>query len=85
MVKRPPVLFRSKFAAALLALVALLLVAAPEQSRADDKQLWAALAKGGGTVALMRHALAPGTGDPADITARLQAAIESVSIAASEA
>lgn len=66
MVKRSRALFRLFSAAALPAFVALLLVAAPGQSRADDKELWAALAKGGGTVALMRHALAPGTGDPAD-------------------
>jgi phosphohistidine phosphatase SixA len=41
-------------------LLALLLAAAP--ARADDS-LWAALAEGG-HVALMRHAHAPGTGDP---------------------
>ena len=40
--------------------LALLLAAAPAQA---DEMLWAALAAGG-HVALMRHALAPGTGDP---------------------
>jgi len=33
--------------------------------RADETALWAAL-RSGGHVALLRHALAPGTGDPAD-------------------
>jgi phosphohistidine phosphatase SixA len=45
-----------------IVLLALLLAAAP--TRADDA-LWAALAEGG-HVALMRHARAPGTGDPED-------------------
>ena len=42
------------------ALLALLLAAAPARA---DEALWAALADGG-HVALMRHARAPGTGDP---------------------
>lgn len=47
--------------AALLGLAALLSAAAP--ALADDAALWRALA-GGGHVAIMRHATAPGTGDP---------------------
>jgi phosphohistidine phosphatase SixA len=55
---------RNLLASALAALVALVIAAAPVQARDDEKALWAAFAKGGGVVALMRHALAPGTGDP---------------------
>lgn len=47
----------------LLAFVALLVAAAP--ARADEAAAWAALRQGG-VVALMRHADAPGVGDPAD-------------------
>lgn len=55
------------------ALLALVLVAAmawpsPASSAPKDEALWQALAKGGGVVALMRHALAPGGGDPANFT-----------------
>lgn len=46
--------------------VLMLLWALPAPTGAESQTaLWAAL-KGGGHVALMRHALAPGTGDPAD-------------------
>jgi phosphohistidine phosphatase SixA len=48
-------------AGALLAI--LLALPAAAQAPADEAALWAALA-GGGHAALMRHALAPGTGDP---------------------
>ncbi|MDJ0948845.1 MAG: histidine phosphatase family protein [Alphaproteobacteria bacterium] len=43
--------------------VALLVCGAPVPAIADDTALWTAL-RSGGHVALMRHALAPGTGDP---------------------
>lgn len=51
----------------LLLALTLLLSPAPAVARADaaeEAALWAAL-RAGGHVALMRHALAPGTGDPA--------------------
>lgn len=67
MIRRCPT--RSLPALPMLAL-ALLLVAS-FQARAQPAQgndaAWAALTRGG-HVALMRHALAPGTGDPADFT-----------------
>jgi broad specificity phosphatase PhoE len=44
-----------------------LLVGAPDRLLADEVALWGRL-KSGGHVALLRHALAPGTGDPADFT-----------------
>src|SRR3546814_19621292 len=44
-------------------LVLLCVVAAPSEA-AEPKELWAAL-KQGGHVAVMRHAVAPGYGDPA--------------------
>lgn len=47
-------------------LAALLLLAAPPAA-ASEAEAWAAL-RGPGAVALMRHALAPGTGDPAGFT-----------------
>lgn len=37
------------------------------EATASDEEAWAALARSG-TVAIMRHALAPGTGDPAELT-----------------
>jgi hypothetical protein len=43
---------------------AILLYFAPDPVAADTAALWRALASGG-HVALLRHALAPGTGDPA--------------------
>ena len=49
--------------AAWLVAAALCLVAAPATAQ-DEAALWAAL-RAGGHVALLRHALAPGTGDPA--------------------
>jgi phosphohistidine phosphatase SixA len=54
--------FAVRHAAHLVLVLALLVAAAPARA---DEALWAALA-GGGHVALMRHAEAPGTGDPAD-------------------
>lgn len=50
--------------AAGMLLALLLALPAAAQAPADEAALWAALA-GGGHAALMRHALAPGTGDPA--------------------
>ena len=48
----------------LLACFCLLLpLSAAAQTQADEAALWAAL-RDGGDVALIRHALAPGTGDP---------------------
>lgn len=48
----------------LLACLCLLLpLSATAQAQADEPALWAAL-RDGGHVALIRHALAPGTGDP---------------------
>lgn len=44
-------------------LIAILAVVAATSARADDAALWRALASGG-HVALMRHATAPGVGDP---------------------
>jgi broad specificity phosphatase PhoE len=44
-------------------LLALAWLLAGTPAAADDEALWAAL-RGGGHVALLRHALAPGTGDP---------------------
>ena len=46
-----------------LALCVVLLLAPTPAKTADARALWSALAKGG-HVALMRHALAPGIGDP---------------------
>jgi phosphohistidine phosphatase SixA len=51
-----------KSVAQILLAAAVLLSASPTRA---DEALWAALA-GGGHVALMRHAYAPGTGDPDD-------------------
>jgi 8-oxo-(d)GTP phosphatase len=48
-----------------LGCVVALLLAVPPLAQADDGQLLAALREGR-AVALMRHATAPGTGDPAD-------------------
>ena len=53
-----------------MALVAaILLCSAPGTSAADDAALWRAL-NSAGHVALLRHALAPGTGDPAHFVLR---------------
>lgn len=60
--KQLPAIDLSIAAARALLGLAMLLTTAP--SRADEA-LWAALADGG-HVALMRHAYAPGTGDPVD-------------------
>ena len=48
-------------------LAALGLVFAPTPGAADERDLWAGL-RAGTHVALLRHALAPGTGDPASFT-----------------
>jgi hypothetical protein len=42
-------------------------LSAPSASGAEPAALWAALARGG-NVAMIRHARAPGTGDPANFT-----------------
>lgn len=49
---------------ALVLVVGWALISAPG-AKADDARLWAALADGS-AFAMMRHALAPGTGDPAN-------------------
>ncbi len=56
------------WAAAVLAAV-ILVFAVPRPSAADDAALWRAL-NSGEHVALLRHALAPGTGDPAHFVLR---------------
>jgi broad specificity phosphatase PhoE len=61
-VKRPPDIDVCIAAARIVLALALLLATGPARA---DEALWAALADGG-HVALMRHALAPGTGDPND-------------------
>lgn len=48
-------------------LVTALAVGFSSTARADDARLWAAL-KSGKAFAIMRHALAPGTGDPASFS-----------------
>jgi len=58
---------RSNRAAALAALVAIFLVGGGDARAQDAKELWAAL-RDGTAFAIMRHAIAPGTGDPADLT-----------------
>lgn len=62
---RPPVLRLLRAAGFLSAVLALLCVSAPLKADGNDASLWKAL-KSGGHVVLMRHALAPGTGDPED-------------------
>jgi phosphohistidine phosphatase SixA len=54
-----------------ITLVVLCVLLAPERvfSEQTEAQLWKAL-RSGGHVALMRHALAPGIGDPEDFTLR---------------
>jgi len=47
----------------LIALLAMVLYSSPAQSAEADAALWKAL-RSGGHVVLLRHALAPGTGDP---------------------
>ncbi len=59
---------RPWIAAAVLA-AALLLGSAPRPAAAEEAVLWRALGTPG-HVALLRHALAPGTGDPADFVLR---------------
>jgi phosphohistidine phosphatase SixA len=61
LLKRSRKLFLLAFAAAMVGM------AAPAQTRAADNEaaLWQAL-RSGGHLALMRHAIAPGTGDPAN-------------------
>jgi len=59
---------RPRAAAAVLA-AAILSCVAPRPSAADDPTLWRAL-NAAGHVALLRHALAPGTGDPAQFVLR---------------
>lgn len=54
---------------ATVALAVGMLCAVPGPSAADDAVLWRAL-RSGGHVALMRHALAPGTGDPREFVLR---------------
>ena len=46
-------------------ILAMVLCLAPGSAAADDAELWAAF-RSEGHLALLRHALAPGTGDPAD-------------------
>ena len=46
---------------------AMVLALATGEARADEAAAWRALEEGG-AVAMMRHALAPGTGDPANFT-----------------
>ena len=48
---------------------AVVLSAAPVASAADEQALWRAL-RAGGHVALLRHAIAPGTGDPPEFALR---------------
>jgi broad specificity phosphatase PhoE len=56
-------------AGATIALVTGLLCAAPGSSAAEDAALWSAL-RSGEHIALLRHALAPGTGDPPQFALR---------------
>ncbi|MFO7855840.1 MAG: histidine phosphatase family protein [Paracoccaceae bacterium] len=49
----------------ILLALAVAALAAPRPAEASEAEAWAALERPG-AVALMRHALAPGTGDPAD-------------------
>lgn len=56
-------LLRRGFALFGLALLVLRLLAPPSALAQDEQGLWDALAEPG-TIALMRHAIAPGTGDP---------------------
>jgi phosphohistidine phosphatase SixA len=53
------------FSTAFLALVMGAILMAPYVARADDSGAWQAL-RDGDAVLMMRHALAPGTGDPPD-------------------
>ena len=62
--RRPTLSLHALLMLALLLLAATGLVALREAEAQEDNAAWAALASGG-HVALMRHALAPGTGDPA--------------------
>lgn len=56
-----------KFHLATIIVVVFVLVGNPGRLLADEVALWQAL-KSGGHVALLRHAVAPGTGDPAEFT-----------------
>ena len=47
--------------------IVLAIAATAPAAKADEAALWEAL-RDGGHVALLRHALAPGTGDPVDFT-----------------
>tara|TARA_B100000700_G_scaffold28785_1_gene27652 strand:+ start:34879 stop:35517 length:639 start_codon:yes stop_codon:yes gene_type:complete len=62
--RRRPTLSLHAFSMLALLLLATGLSAPREAEAQEDNAAWAALASGG-HVALMRHALAPGTGDPA--------------------
>lgn len=55
--------FTAIFSAVLVAF-ALLLAPSAQAQKTQGDDLWASFASGGGVVALMRHALAPGGGDP---------------------
>ncbi|WP_249691584.1 histidine phosphatase family protein [Stappia sp. WLB 29] len=60
---------KGRFRRLVLALLGLLVLTGPaiEAARASgEAQAWAALSSDRGAIAVMRHALAPGTGDPAD-------------------
>jgi len=67
MIRRCPTLSLQVLLRLTLLLLAAISLSAPQLSKAQTQQdndaAWAALARGG-HIALMRHALAPGTGDP---------------------
>lgn len=67
MIMKPKTLRHTRSIVAVIAIVTCALSLSNERAVASETELWEAL-KSGGHVALLRHAIAPGTGDPPEFT-----------------